>query len=303
MRNDNDSWDITTSVGSTALFVAAARALEARKPAPVAVDPYAEVFCRAAGDEWAGAVDGDPENILASEFGRHFVNFQAVRTRYFDSYFGSAAAAGIRQIVILAAGLDSRAYRLAWPAETVVFELDQPRVLEFKREVLVRHGATALAERREIAVDLRDDWPHALTGSGFDPSRPSAWLAEGLLIYLPATAQGQLFGGIDASACAGSQVAVEESVPMPAEAFEARRGEAEGPTAIVCAPRVRSAFFNLVYNEQCAPAAEWFSHRGWTAVATPIAVCLQQAGRPIPGRDTDEAHMIDALTLVSAQKA
>jgi methyltransferase (TIGR00027 family) len=206
VRTENDTWDITTSVGSTALFVAAARALEAQKPDPLAVDPYAELFCRAVGGEWADVLDGKaPDNRLSSEFGEHFVNYQGARTKYFDAYFTKAAQAGVRQIVILAAGLDSRADRLAWPAGTVVFELDQPRVLEFKREVLAEHGATPTAERRQIAVDLRDDWPQALTNQGFDPSKPSAWIAEGLLIYLPATTQEQLFTGIDKSAAPGSQ--------------------------------------------------------------------------------------------------
>ena len=106
---------------------------------------------------------------------------------------------------MLAAGLDSRAYRLDWPAETVFFELDQPQVLEFKREVLA--GYTPTPDRREIAVDLRNDWPQALQDHGFDPSAPSAWIAEGLLIYLPATAQRQLFTGIDALSAPGSHAA------------------------------------------------------------------------------------------------
>ena len=113
MRTENDTWDITTSVGSTALFVAAARALEAQKPDPVAVDPFAEIFCRAVGGQWADLLDGTaPDHALKSEFGADFVNFQGVRTKYFDTYFVKAAAAGVRQIVLLAAGLDSRAYRL-----------------------------------------------------------------------------------------------------------------------------------------------------------------------------------------------
>jgi methyltransferase (TIGR00027 family) len=190
MRTDNDSWDITTSVGATALFVAAARALEAHKANPLVVDPYAEVFCRAVGGEWADVLDGQsPENKLMTEFGAHFVNYQAARTKYFDDFFDAAANAGVAQIVIPAAGLDSRAYRLAWPGGTVVYELDQPQVLEFKRGVLARRGDEPTAIRREIAVDLRDDWPQALRRSGFDPSMPSAWLVEGLLVYLPAAAQ------------------------------------------------------------------------------------------------------------------
>lgn len=137
MRTEGDSWDITTSVGSTALFVATARALEAQKSDPLVVDPYAEAFCRAVGGSWADVLDGKlPDHKLKStDFGEHFVNFQGARTKYFDEYFRRAAAAGARQVVILAAGLDSRAYRLPWPDGTTVFELDRPQVLDFKREV------------------------------------------------------------------------------------------------------------------------------------------------------------------------
>ena len=172
--------------------MATARALEAQKPDPLAVDPYAEVFCRAVGGPAADVLDGkDPDHQLkTADFGEHFVNFQGARTKYFDEYFRRAADAGVRQVVILAAGLDSRAYRLDWPAGTTIFELDRPQVLDFKREVLAGQGAQPRAERREIAVDLREDWPQALRDSGFDPAKPSAWIAEGLLIYLPASRPG-----------------------------------------------------------------------------------------------------------------
>jgi methyltransferase (TIGR00027 family) len=293
VRTDNDTWDITTSVGSTALFVAAARALEAQKPDPLAIDPYAEVFCRAVGGEWADLLDGNaPEHALKTEFGDHFVNFQGARTKYFDAYFRAAAADGVRQIVLLAAGLDSRGYRLDWPDGTVVYELDQPQVLEFKRDVLAHHTPTA--ERREIAVDLRHDWPQALRDNGFNPARPSAWIAEGLLIYLPATAQHQLFTGIDTLAAAGSHVAIEEGEPMPQEAFEAKRDEERAAE--------EGTFFTLVYNEQHAPAAQWFGNRGWRAEATPLPDYLRSAGRPVPAPDTDAGSMTSTISLVSATK-
>ena len=247
-RTDADNWDITTSVGQTALFVAASRALEAKKTDPLAVDKYAEVFCRRVGGEWATAVEGtDPEHPLQTEFGEHFVNFQGARTKYFDEYFAQAIEAGVQQVVLLAAGLDSRAYRLPWADGTVVYELDQPRVLEFKREAIEELDDAPKAQRREVPVDLREDWPRALQEAGFDASRPSAWIAEGLLIYLPATAQEQLFAGIDALAAPGSFVGIEEAVPMPDEAFEAKRAEA-------LASDEENAFFTLVYNQQHAPA-------------------------------------------------
>jgi methyltransferase (TIGR00027 family) len=298
VRSENDTWDITTSVGSTALFVATARALEAQKPDPLAVDAYAEVFCRAVGGDAADVLDGKcPEHPLkTSDFGEHFVNFQGARTRYFDDYFRRAADAGVRQVVILAAGLDSRAYRLEWPDGTVIFELDQPQVLEFKREVLARHGAQPTAERREIAVDLREDWPQALRDHGFDPAKPSAWIAEGLLIYLPASAQDQLFTGLDALASSGSHVAVEDGAPMSSDEFAAAVDEERN------VDDNQRVFFQLVYNEQHAPAEQWFGERGWSAAATPLVDYLRGVDRPIPGPDAEAEPMITRITLVSATK-
>ena len=296
MRSDGDSWDITTSVGSTALFVAAARALEAQKAEPLAVDCYAEVFCRAVGGRWADLLDGvDPDHPLRSdEFGTHFVTFQGARTRYFDAYFRAAAEAGVRQVVMLAAGLDSRAYRLDWASDTTVFELDQPRVLEFKRRTMAAVEPRAI--RREVAVDLRDDWPTALQDSGFRVDQPSAWIVEGLLIYLPGAAQDQLFRGIDALTCRGSRVAVEEGRPMEKEAFTAKVEEAKA------ADDMRGQWWQLVYNEQCAPAAQWFSQRRWTATATGLTDYLESVGRSAPTADAEVSTMIRSITLVSAVK-
>lgn len=275
-------------------MVAAARALEAAKPNPLAVDRYAEVFTRAVGGVWADVLDGEaPEHPLATvEFGEPFVNFQGARTKYFDAYFRSVMDAGVRQIVLLAAGLDSRAYRLDWPAGTTIYELDQPQVLEFKREVLAGNGAELKAARREIAVDLRDDWQRALTEAGFDPAQPSAWIAEGLLIYLPATAQEQLFAGIDALAAPGSWVAIEEGKPMPADVFAAKRAASD---------EMADGFFKLIYNEQIAPAADWFGSRGWRAEATGLADYFREVGRPVP-TNPEAATMIASNSLVTAVK-
>ncbi|MCW2511985.1 MAG: Protein of unknown function Mtu [Mycobacterium sp.] len=299
-REDRDTWDITTSVGSTALFVAAARALEAQKPEPLVLDPFAEVFCRAAGGEWADTLDGTVSGgrgatLLETEFGEHFVAFQAARTKYFDAYFADAAAAGVRQVVVVAAGLDSRAYRLPWPDGTVVYELDQPLVLEFKRNVLDDLDIAPTADRREVAVDLRDDWSGALQAAGFDPSQPTAWIAEGLLIYLPATAQEQLFEGIDALSAPGSWVSVEEGRPMPQKVFEAKQQEERDSAQA-------GMFFTLIYNEQVAPAAEWFGDRGWKAIPTPLIDYLDAVGRPIPADHPEAGPMAQANSLVTAVK-
>lgn len=296
MRTDNDSWDITTSVGATALFVAAARALEANKPNPLVVDPYAEIFCRAVGGEWADVLDGNaPQNKLMSDFGEHFVNYQAARTKYFDDYFYAAADAGVRQVVIPASGLDSRAYRLAWPEETVVFELDQPQVLQFKRDVLTDRGEASTAERREIPVDLRDEWAGALLESGFNPSKPSAWLVEGLLVYLPAAAQGELFTGIDGLAARGSQVAVDDGKPFSDELYRAAREQER-------ASEDSSHFFSLIYNEQHAPAIEWFTDHGWQGTAIELPEYCRRIGRGVPGPGSEAEPMFASISLVSLVK-
>ncbi|MBV9721752.1 MAG: class I SAM-dependent methyltransferase, partial [Mycobacterium sp.] len=280
--------------------VATARALEAQKPDPLVIDSFAEVFCRAVGGTTADVLDGkNPDHQLKTpDWGAHFVNFQGARTKYFDDYFRQAADAGVRQVVILAAGLDSRAYRLSWPDGTTIYELDRPQILDFKREVLAGHAAQPDAERREVAVDLREDWPQALRDSGFDAEKPSAWIAEGLLLYLPADAQEQLFTGIDALAGPGSHAAVEDSSPMSPEELRAgvneeRAARAQGDDRL---------FFQLVYNEQHAPADRWLDEHGWTAVATPLADYLRELGRPVPGPESDARSMVARNTLVRAVK-
>src|SRR6202000_3102234 len=193
-RSDTDSWDLASSVGATATMVAAARALASEDTEPIINEPFAAPLGRAVGiDFFTRVVDGDIDPAETGNSGTTELQTEtdsiAVRTRFFDEFFLGAAAAGIEQAVILAAGLDSRAYRLNWPAGTVVYEVDQPRVLEFKTRALADLGAEPTADRRAAAVDLRDDWPGALRTAGFDPSRPTAWSAEGLLGYLPPEAQ------------------------------------------------------------------------------------------------------------------
>ncbi|HXL59101.1 MAG TPA: class I SAM-dependent methyltransferase, partial [Mycobacterium sp.] len=221
-RTDGDSWDITESVGATALGVAAARAAETARPDALIRDDYAYLLAASAGPAWAQMASGDDDWLSDDEHGRRLHemarNYQAVRTHYFDGYFNAAVRAGIRQVVILAAGLDSRAYRLDWPAGTTVFEIDQPKVLEYKAATLAAHNAKPSADRHEVPIDLRQDWPAALCDAGFDPSRRTAWLAEGLLMYLPADAQDRLFEQISRLSAAGSRIAVETAgshAPQP----------------------------------------------------------------------------------------
>lgn len=209
-RTDNDTWDLASSVGATATSVAAQRALATKQRDPLIVDPYADALVNAVGLEHCIRIaDGDLPFDDPMLDRQRMCEQIAVRTRYFDEFFTTAASAGIRQAVILAAGLDTRAYRLPWPSDAVVFEVDQPEVIEFKSTVLASLGAAPSAERRTVAVDLRDDWVGALRDKGFDASAPTAWIAEGLLIYLPPDAQDRLFDNITALSAPGSRLATE----------------------------------------------------------------------------------------------
>ena len=215
-RTDNDTWDLASSVGVTATMVAAARAAATRSDNPLINDPFAQPLVAAVGVEpltklSSGEIDFTQldEDDETPATARRFADAMAVRTKYFDDFFLASGAAGIRQAVILASGLDSRAYRLSWPDGTVVFEIDQPQVIEFKTNTLAELGAEPTADHRTIAVDLREDWPSALRDAGFDAAKPSAWIAEGLLGYLPPDAQDRLLDNITALSTPGSRFACE----------------------------------------------------------------------------------------------
>ena len=199
-RTDKDSWDLASSVGATATAVAASRALASQKPDPLLNDPWADPLVRAVGiDTFVKLIDGQIEHGDDPLLNRRAVREQiAVRTRFFDDFFVQAAEAGIRQAVILASGLDTRAYRLPWPSSTTVFEIDQPQVIAFKTDTLADLGAEPTAQRTTVAIDLREDWPAALLEAGFDSQQPTAWSAEGLLVYLPPEAQDRLFDNVAA---------------------------------------------------------------------------------------------------------
>ncbi|WP_445161993.1 class I SAM-dependent methyltransferase [Mycobacterium sp. Dal123C01] len=215
-RSDGDSWDLANSVGATATMVAASRAVASQGPDPLLDDPFADPLVRAVGlDPFIRIIDGKIDLEDDSLLNRKARSEQiTVRTRFFDEFFTDATKTGIKQAVILASGLDTRAYRLGWPAGTVVYEIDQPQVIAFKTDTLAGIGAAPTADRRTISIDLRDDWPAALREAGFDVTQPAAWSAEGLLPYLPPEAQDRLFEHITALSAPGSRLATEH-VPDP----------------------------------------------------------------------------------------
>ncbi|MGE2835352.1 class I SAM-dependent methyltransferase [Mycobacterium sp. SMC-4] len=295
LRTDDDTWDIASSVGATAVMVAAARAAETARPDALISDPYAAVLVADAGTgSWEHMLDTglvarirdvDPEVAVMFE---HMFNYQAVRTHFFDRFFAEAVDAGIRQVVILAAGLDSRAFRLPWPAGTAVFEIDQPMVLQYKGETLARHGVTPTADRREVPIDLRQDWPAALTAAGFDPTKPTAWLAEGLLMYLPADAQDRLFTQISELSATGSRVAAES---MGVHATERREQMRERFAALTAKLGVDEPMdiTDLVYDDpDRADVAEWLSAHGWKAEPFSSQDEMQRLGRLVEIQQADD---------------
>src|ERR1700722_3015230 len=209
VRSESDSLDLATSVGATATMVAANRALASQ--AGLIDDPFAAPLVRAVGiDVYTRLVNGEIPVTDGTDFDpARMARGMAVRTRFYDRFFVDATRSGIRQAVILAAGLDARGYRLPWPQGTVLYEVDLPEVIEFKTSTLAKLGAEPTGERRTVAVDLRDDWPAALQAAGFDPQAPSVWSAEGLVVYLPPEAQDALFGNITELSAPQSQLACE----------------------------------------------------------------------------------------------
>jgi methyltransferase (TIGR00027 family) len=288
-RTADDSWDIATSVGATAVMVALARARETNSADPLIRDQFAEPLvstpelehvCAQVAAWWSDRPEEDDVDFMLNA--QHMVDYQAVRTHFFDAYFTAATDAGIRQAVILAAGLDSRAYRLAWPKGTIVYEIDLPKVLEYKTETLAKHGAEPTTTRRAVPVDLRHDWPKALRDTGFDPTQPTAWLAEGLLPFLPAEAQQAMFASIDELSATGSRIAVEVFGVEP----EQRKEVGEKWAQLRAAREKRGedvsfSPFELWFDDEGRPdSADWFSGHGWATQTVDSREEATRLGRP-----------------------
>jgi len=289
-RTDDDTWDLTTTVGATATMVAAGRARASKAADPLIDDPFAEPLVRAVGIDfftrWAtGELDAADVDVPGAVFGMQpMTDLLAARTRFFDQFVAESTALGIRQVVILASGLDARGYRLSWPSGAVVYEIDLPDVLSFKAATLTELDATPTADVRPVPIDLRQDWPAALKAAGFDPSLPSAWLAEGLLPFLPADAQDRLLDDVSALSAPGSRLA-SEVAPMVSSAAD---GGLSGPLDAVT-QRWRDNGFDVEFGELGYPGpradvAEHLGARGWQSVRTPLRELLATAGLPAPAQ-------------------
>ena len=308
LRTHDDTWDIATSVGSTAVMVAAARAGETDRDDALIRDPYAKILVDGAGTGvWEFVLDGGfvakvaEVDVEAAAIFEHMGNYQAVRTHFFDDYFANATAAGIRQIVILASGLDSRAYRLDWPVGTVVYEIDQPKVLEYKAATLADHAVEPSAQLRHVPQDLRYDWPKALREAGFDASVPTAWLAEGLLMYLPADAQNRLFEQITELSAPGSRVSAETAGVTSAGRREELRKRFEGIAERFGMQNAMN-IQELMYDDPArADVTEWLNEHGWSASCVRSVDEMRRLDRwALPAEDAEHDSF---STFVVAEKS
>lgn len=305
-RTDNDTWDLATSVGATATGVAVGRALASRGTSPLINDPFAEPLVRAVGvDFFTRMASGemDPAEVDGdAEFGMgRMTDMMAVRTRFFDEFFTEATKAGIRQAVILASGLDARAYRLPWPPGTTVYEIDQPEVVEFKTRTLQEIGAGPTADRRAVAIDLRHDWPAALREAGFDPTQPTAWSAEGLLAFLPPEAQDRLLDNITDLSAPRSRFASENMSGRSGVVSTMRDRMQEA------VDRWREHGFDiemtdLWYEGDRNDVAEYLAGHGWETAATSVADLFAAEGLSIPAQDEDAAEAFSSFTYVTATR-
>jgi methyltransferase (TIGR00027 family) len=305
-RFDGDTWDLSSSVGATATGVAVGRALGSRGRNALINDPFAEPLVRAVGVDFFTRIatgELDPEQVDDNgDFGmKRMGDMMGVRTRFFDDFFMAAANEGIRQAVILASGLDARAYRLSWPTGTTVFEIDQSQVIEFKTATLAELGATPTAERRAVPVDLRDDWPAALRAAGLDPTQPTAWSAEGLMPFLPPDAQDRLLDNITELSPAGSQLATENL-----------KGVSDGVQKM--ADRMRAVtdqwrehgfdveMTDLWYAGDRNDVVEYLSTHGWATAATSVPDLAAAYGLSLPSAANDDEETLTSLHYVTAKR-
>lgn len=295
-RTDSDSWDLASSVGATATMVAAQRALASAGPDKLIDDPFAGPLVRAVGiDFFTRLIDGEVDLPEGDDFDPvRMGHGMGVRTRFFDQHFLAAIQDGIRQAVILAAGLDSRAYRLDWPAGTVVYEVDLPQVIDFKTNTLRDLGAEPTVQRRTVAVDLRDDWPAALRAAGFDPGAATVWSAEGLLVYLQPDAQDALFDTITALSAPGSRVAcefIQDTTVFSGPAWQEHREKLQ---SVGCEVEIGE----LIYHGERNHIVDYLTQSGWAVSGREVRDLYAEAG--LEYGDDELAVAFGDLTYLSA---
>lgn len=276
-RAENDSWDIATGVGLTAVTVAVSRATETTAEHPLIDDPFAEILISGAELRSVKAqLSAQRTNAASSEAdARALVDYHAGRTRFFDDHLRDADAAGVLQHVILASGLDSRAFRLDWSPGARVFEVDQPLVLDYKARTLRLHGVEPKTWWMPVGADLRTPWERDLEAAGFDGRLPTTWLAEGLLPFLSGDDQERLFAVIQSLSASGSRMALEAFNVAGGSLLETIEREV-GTGASTAAP-LNDLFYG---DEGRSNPVQWWRDHGWVVGETAATDYLARLGRP-----------------------
>lgn len=202
-----------SGVGQTAIFVARMRQQETQRPDALFRDPFAQAMLEAlVGDpvleEVAEVIRQTPSSA------RGFPEYFAVRTRFFDDALLAAMRNGIRQVVTLGAGMDGRTVRLDCPPGTRWFELDMPDMIAAKDALITGSQLSLTCERYGVGTDLTRDWMTALRRVQFDVRQPTAWLVEGLLMYLTERAGDALLADLTALSAPGSRLMLEQLQAM-----------------------------------------------------------------------------------------
>lgn len=296
----DDIGSLATGAGVIATVLAAARAAATSRG--LITDPFAAPLVHKVGLEFCIRVaDGDLDISRLGKDGGfpRLAEFSAARTKFFDAFFTDAARGGIRQAVILGSGLDTRAYRLWWPAETAVYEVDHPPVVDFKTTTMRGWGAAPSVDRRAVGVDLRGDWPAALQRVGFDATAPTAWVIEGLLVwYVPSDAQNRLLDGVTALSAPGSRLAADHAVPP-------NRPQAVHHESLV--ERWRRRGLSLTgpgpfYSGEHTDVVRHLTESGWVTVESGIAELFAAARLPrLTSRELDGAPAV--IRYVAATRA
>ncbi|GAA3893421.1 class I SAM-dependent methyltransferase [Streptomyces lannensis] len=272
-----------SGVWATAVGVARVRALETERKNALFRDPLAQAFATAGG-LWPPSPPPLPDDEAARRR-RLAVAFSIViRTKFLDDLLQQASESGLRQIVLLGAGMDSRAFRINWPEGTRLFEVDTAAPLDFKATVLRRERALPRCERITVAVDLREDWPTALAAAGHDPAAPTVWIAEGLLIYLPQDAVELLLARISAQSATGSRMGLTLGTRGVIERFAADAVPGSAPSMWV--------------SEMPDDPVGWLAGHGWKADTHTLRERAAAYGRPIntpPQHEEQPGQLITAI--------
>jgi methyltransferase (TIGR00027 family) len=257
-------------VAATARWTAAERARESARPDRLFDDPLAEAL---AGEEGRALAEWMHRDGLFEQPGF------AVRTRYFDDVLTSSVAEhGTPQVVVVGAGMEARAYRLALPPDLAWYELDKPELLALKDEVLTEIGAAPKCAYRPVGVDLTTEWAGPLTAAGFDATRPAVWLLEGLLMYMEPADVYRLLDDLTELSSAGSELLTDT----------VGRSVLDSPDVQPIRDRLAEQGSPWRFGTD-RPEAELFEPRGWQATVSLYSEIGTRLGRwPYPtfSRDT-----------------